>query len=275
MTAELALGMQGWDHAELIGTWYSPSVRSSAMLREYSKRFRTVEVDDTFYGIPPEPLVREWRDSVPADFTFALKAPQQVTHERRFSMEGGLLKRFLERVSALEGKLGPVLLLAPIGFEPDDTSKSKLRCFVEELPTGFKWALELRHVDWFTDEVRDLLSNKNVAIVCGENRWIRRSVALDAATNPTADFAYFRWNARLNDTARVEHSAGDEHGAMKWSRTLDTMSGLVEVVYGYFNINAYGNGARSVEELRRATGRQSLDASVSGEAAASLDRDGN
>jgi uncharacterized protein YecE (DUF72 family) len=243
------------------------------MLGEYSKRFPTVEVDDTFYGIPPEPVVRRWRDSVPANFSFALKAPQQVTHEQRFSGHGGLLKRFLNRVSLLEGNLGPVLFLAPIGFEPNDANRAVLRGFVKELPTGFRWALELRNIGWFTEDVRDLLASKNVAMLPGENRWVSRSLVLDLKTQPTADFAYVRWNSRSQRNPSVERSDSNEQNTATWARTLEGLSSLVSAVYGYFNINAYGNGMRSAVALQGAIGQQWLEASVSGEAAGSVDRD--
>lgn len=232
------------------------------MLGEYAQRFPTVEVDDTFYGIPPEPVVRRWRDSVPAGFSFALKAPQQVTHEQRFAGPGGLLKRFLERISILEEKLGPVLLLAPIGFEPNDANRAALRVFVNALPSGFLWALELRHAGWFTEDISDMFRSKNVAMVIGENRWVSRSFMLELTNEPTADFAYIRWASRSQTALSAERSASNGHVATKWGEMLEGLGALVKTAYGYFNINADGNGLRSAEELQRTIGQQSLEASV-------------
>jgi uncharacterized protein YecE (DUF72 family) len=270
VTANYLLGMQGWQHPEWIGSWYSQSIESSAMLGEYAQRFPTVEVDDTFYGIPPEPVVRRWRDSVPAGFSFALKAPQQVTHEQRFAGPGGLLKRFLERISVLEEKLGPVLLLAPIGFEPNDANRAALRVFVNTLPSGFLWALELRHAGWFTEDIFDMFRSKNMAMVIGENRWVRRSSVLKLMNEPTADFAYIRWANRSQTVLSAERSESKDHVSTNWGKTLEGLSSLVKTVYGYFNINAYGNGLRSVEELQCTIGQRWLEASVSGDAAASV-----
>jgi uncharacterized protein YecE (DUF72 family) len=172
------------------------------------------------------------------------------------------LKRFLDRISLLEGKLGPLLLVAPPGFEPDDASRAALRGFVNELPTGFRWALELKHVGWFTNEVLDLLAGRNVALVSGENRWINRFSMLDLAKKPTADFAYVRWNNRPRLERTVEQSKSKEYVTANWARPLEELSSLVKAVYGYFNINAYGNGLRSAEELQSTIGQQWLEASV-------------
>lgn len=266
VNSRMALGMQGWDHPNWIGDWYAPSLDSAARLGEYAKRFSSVEVDDTFYGIPPEPVVRHWRDSVPADFSFALKTPQQVTHERRFSDHRSLLKRFLDRASLLEDKLGPILLIAPPSFDHVELNRASLRSFVEQLPAGFRWALELKHAGWFTTELHDLLASKNVALVLGESRWIRRSSLLDQTKSPTADFAYLRWNNKPTSQESVTNPEGRGQVSANWSKTLEELSTVVNAVYGYFNINAFGNGLLSLEELRRALGQQWLEVSVARDA---------
>ncbi len=273
MTGSVHLGIQGWNHAEWVGSAYPADIQSADMLGAYAKRFPTVEIDDTFYGIPPEPVVTRWRESVPADFSFAVKVPQQITHEHRFAGGGGLLNKFLHRVSQLESKLGPVLFLAPPGFGPDVANRDTLATFVKELPEDFSWALELRHVDWFTDELFDMLAGRNVAIVAGENRWINRSSMLDLARRPTAKFGYVRWNNRAFADRAVERPDCEEHVTAIWVRTLEKMSNLVEAVYGYFNIAAFGDGLRSAEELQCSIGQQWLEATVSGDATVSIDRD--
>jgi uncharacterized protein YecE (DUF72 family) len=121
-----------------------------------------------------------------------------------------------------------------------------LRTFLEQLPGAFKWALELKHVSWLTDEIFDLLASKNVAMTCGENRWLPRSSLSGQISKPTATFAYVRWNDEL---------------ASNWARKLEKLSSLVDPVYGYFNINACGNGL------------QLLESSVLGETAASVEQD--
>ena len=251
MTTNFLLGMQGWEHLEWIGSWYPQDIEMSEMLGAYSRRFLTVEVDDTFYGVPPEPVVRGWRDCVPANFSFALKAPQQVTHEQRFAGQGGLLARFLNRVSLLEENLGPVLFLAPIGFEPNDVNRTALRGFVNELPAGFKWAIEFRHAEWLTEETFDLVTKKNVALVSGENRWIRRSLTFDLTERPTADFSYIRWNDRVNTNQQTEDQGSLPKTKADWAGMLKGVSSAVHTVYGYFNINAHGNGLKSAKEVQQ------------------------
>lgn len=263
MIDNLLLGMQGWDHPDCVDSSKPVPLTSLEMLASYSQRHATVELDDTFYGVPPESVVTEWKNSVPADFTFALKAPQQITHERRFSDGGSLLRRFLDRVSRLGGNLGPILLLAPTVFERNESSWSALEKFVRELPSDFRWALELRHHGWFGEDLHDLLAKANVALVLGENRWVRRSVLLGLTARPTADFAYVRWNHRHASGGAARGGEHEERVTAVWVKTLERLGGLVGSIFGYFNINAFGDGARSLAQLQHAIGQQWLEASVS------------
>lgn len=262
MIENVILGIQGWEHPEWVGHSYPPDIRLSEMLGEYSRHFPTVEVDDTFYGIPPEPLLRQWLESVPPRFTFALKAPQQITHELRFAAGGGLLNRFLDRVSRLEDRLGPVVLLAPPGFLPDDENRDALRRFLEGIPSDFRWALELRRKAWFTESLFDMLEKRNVALVVGENRWIRRPRMLELAAKATADFAYIRWNGARLVEPPTEKPGHEEHPTAVWAKALERLSGQVGTVFGYFNVRAFGDGLQCAEALRRVFGQRWPEDSV-------------
>ena len=132
MTTEVRLGMQGWGHPAWIGQFYPPGMERCDMLRRYGREFTTVEIADTFWGVPPEPSVRGWHDAVPDEFSFALRVPQQVTHDRRFRDTGPVLGRFLARVSLLGGKLGPLLLTSPRGFQPTTENRQALRAIAIE-----------------------------------------------------------------------------------------------------------------------------------------------
>jgi uncharacterized protein YecE (DUF72 family) len=257
------LGMQGWNHQEWVGRAYPTNISSAQWLTQYARRFPTVEIDDTFYGLPPEPLVRRWRESVESDFTFAPKVPQQISHEQRFTVGGGLLSRFLDRISLLEDALGPLLLIAPLGFRTDNESVAKLHRFINQLPSDFRWALELKHAGWCTDETFDLLESKNVAFVVGASRWIRLPLMLKLSERPTADFAYVRWHGPPAGKTAVREPIDVENPAAVWNEPLVRLSGLVGAVYGYFHLRAYGDGLRSAQGLQYCIDQRQLEASAS------------
>jgi len=69
------IGAGGWAYFQL------PGLNS---LIAYSKAFNFVEVNATFYEIPPLSEVERWRRLVPHDFNFSVRAHRSITHGRVF-----------------------------------------------------------------------------------------------------------------------------------------------------------------------------------------------
>jgi len=251
---EILLGCQDWRHSEWVGSFYPSNTRDPDMLRWYAAGFNTVEVSDTFRGIPPEPLVREWRDAVPGGFVFALKVPQQVTHERRFVGADGILRRFLDRVTVLGDRLGPLLLTMSPGFTATNEARAAVISFISSLPQGFKWAIEFRHADWLKSDMVQALSARRVATALVEGRWIRRSRMLELARAPTADFAYVRWSdPPRGSLARADNVVDHDEVWSSWTEILRRVGALVGTIYGYFGNRFSGNAPHDVKDFYRST----------------------
>ena len=70
---------------------------ASKMLQFYQERFCTVEVNNTFYRLPPESAVREWWSSTPLDFVFAVKGSRFITHMKKLKDPVPALESFHAR----------------------------------------------------------------------------------------------------------------------------------------------------------------------------------
>ncbi len=256
MTATILLGCQGWEYPAWIGSLYPPDTKPAEMLREYGTRFRTVELADTFAGIPPEPVVAGWRDSVPDGFVFSLKIPQQISHERRLRKSQSLLGRFVDRVSLLGDKLGPLLVQLPPSFRRTTDNEAVLRSFVEGLPSGFRWAVEFRGVDWLTPDVNELLTELGVSLVLADGRWVKRSIMLDLARQPQADFAYLRWDGSTRATT-TDSSSDSLHRLSAWSVAVEGLCKDVDTVFGYFGNRFGDDGPCHVREFQELIDRRS------------------
>jgi uncharacterized protein YecE (DUF72 family) len=167
-------------------------------LQRYGVTFGAVEINTSFYR-PHRPATYErWAASVPESFRFAVKVPKAITHERRLVDTGDLLDRFLEEVSGLGRKLGPLLVQLPpsLGFQPGITN-----LFLREMRNRVEGGIvcEPRHPSWFVPEVEALLVELRVA-----------RVAADPAPVPTAakpggwrGLSYYR----LHGSPRIYYSA--------------------------------------------------------------------
>jgi uncharacterized protein YecE (DUF72 family) len=223
------------------------------MLRDYANKFDTVEVGETFRGIPPLSLVHRWRDSVPEGFSFALRVPQQVTHERRFSGSERFMSRFVQRVMQLGDRLGPLVVLMAPGFLPTGESRARFNDFVLSLPMEIRWAVEFRVRDWLTQEILELLRDRGVAVVWAEGRWLPRACVLDLVREPTADFAYVRWNS----TNRHGMSRGGQDRSVEtvtsvWPNVVRGACASVNTVYGYMSNRITGQAPEDVRRLHDA-----------------------
>ena len=155
------------------------------MLRFYSQHFSTVEINHTFYRMPTERVLEQWASSVPSGFQFALKVNQQITHIQKLRNSESTLKRFLEVASILADgeRLGPILVQLPPTFRAD---RNVLEEFLKLRPRAFRFALEVRHPSWHSEETYALLRQYETALCVAET---------DKESPPevlTADFTYVR-----------------------------------------------------------------------------------
>lgn len=256
MTADLYLGTQGWKVGAWVGPFYPQGTRSANMLATYARAFNSVEVGSSSFAIPAAPIVEEWSHQVPADFRLALKVPQQVTHERQLQDANRIVRRFTERVSVLGERLGPLLLQMSPSFRPTDDNRAVVNTFCATLPTDFRWAMEFRHPGWLTGATLDVLRSHDVATVLTDARWIPRDMMADLALEPTARFAYIRWEGtgrRLTDVSKPQF---DREGDLDlWVHIVETLSARVSTIFGYFDNQFEGHAPHSVRRFQKRLGQ--------------------
>lgn len=256
MSATILLGTQGWNYPDWVGPFYPPGTREADRLSLYARAFSTVEVDSTFYAVPAEAVIQSWRERVPEAFVFALKVPQEITHERRLIDVEPLLHRFCARAGLLGSTLGPLLIQLSPEFHPSWANRDALRGFLELLPTRCRWAIEFRHAGWLDGETLDLLRSRGVALALADGRWIKRPIVQELAIEPTADFGYVRWMGeprRITDFSHVQMDREAELAA--WHGVLESLASRVGTVYGYFNNQYQGHGPQSARSMQGRLGQ--------------------
>jgi uncharacterized protein YecE (DUF72 family) len=263
-TARLRLGTQGWNYASWVGPFYPDGTRASDFLRTFARAFETVEVDSTFYAVPPASTVRGWAARTPESFTFALKLPQEITHERRFVDAGDVLSLFMERIRELGPRLGPVLIQCGPDFAP--VERDALRAFLALLPADVRFAIEFRQRAWISKETLALLRAHRVALALSDGRWIPRDWLLKLCERPTADFSYLRWmgpDRTITDYSQLQVDRSVELDA--WAAMIPVLQGQVREVYGYINNHFAGHSPASVRMLQERLGVPVVDPSRIGE----------
>ncbi len=183
MAGTLYAGTSGYSYKEWRGAFFPEDLAQDRFLQYYSDQLPSVEINNTFYRFPTEPVLDQWAAETPAAFLFAVKANQRITHRSRLKNVEQPTRDFVERCARLEDRLGPVLFQLPPKLARDD---ARLDAFLTSLPEGGRYAIEFRHASWFDDEVLARLRESDVALVHSEDD------KLAAPRTATASFCYAR-----------------------------------------------------------------------------------
>lgn len=159
--ARVWVGTSGFSYKEWKGPFYPPDLADREMLSYYSTRFRSVEIDSTFYRLPTAKTLEGWRDASPDDFRFTVKATQQITHRERLKVPSEALAYLTGAVPTLGRKLGLLFFQLP-PFSRCDIPR--LEGFLNALPPGVPYAFEFRHESWFIPDVFRLLRERGAAL---------------------------------------------------------------------------------------------------------------
>lgn len=231
-TTNILLGTSGWSYREWIGPFYTKEDKS--MLQAYSRVFRSVEIDSTFYRYPSKGTVMGWVKYSPEGFIYTAKLPKLITHEKKLDLNEGVeedLQRFVELMEPLylSGKLGCVLIQLPPRF---DYEPREMEDFFKILPTQIKFAVEFRDPSWMRQETWALLEKYHVAYTIVDEPLLPSEIHI------TSNIAYFRWHGKGTQPWYNYRYRPEE--LQPWAPKVEEVAEKVEKAYGYFNNHYHG-----------------------------------
>jgi len=241
---EILLGTSGWDYPEWTGKVYPPH-GAADRLRYYSGLFPIVEVNSTFYRLPPPSVAASWVRRTPPRFRFAVKFPRTISHDLRLVGTDEELGRFLAVLRPLRdaGRLAAALLQLPpsLPFEP-----ATVRTFYASIPRDLPVAVEFRERTWLVPPSYALLREFGLAhaIIDGPH--------LPAVLEVTAPFAYLRWHGRGDPLWYDYTYSAPELEA--WVPRLRALAEEAPAVYGFFNNHFRGDAAINCRSLSESLG---------------------
>ena len=226
----LRVGTSGWGHPQWRGHLYPPGLRSTDWLAHYARHFDTVEVNTSFYRLPTAAMLERWAASVPQGFLFALKAPREITHDRRLTACEAPLAAFLDRLALLGPAQGPILFQLPPRFPADH---DLLERFLDLLPPGHRYSIEFRDPSWWPDPTPTILASRNIAFCPFDLAGSR------PPRHVTADFTY----VRLHGHERPYCDRYPEPILADWSAWLRTQLDSGRDAYAFLDNTKEGDAA--------------------------------
>ena len=261
----IQIGCQGWNYADWTTKpageriFYPRGTKSNEMLEVYARAFETIEVDSTFYAIPASSAVENWFKKTPGNFTFALKMPREITHDRSLSEKSfPALEEFCERVLLLKEKLAAVLIQMPPQFEGSKENAQNLRNFLAKLPKEIRFSIEFRNREWLVDWTFEELEKNGVALCLVEGGWIPREMMFEAIGKLKTDYAYVRFMGERDLTTFDRTVRPQDAGLQIWREEIEKIK--AKDIFIYFSNFYEGFAPESVNKFREMFGQKTIDA---------------
>ena len=275
----LRIGTCSWKYDTWKGLIYEPlkTYRPDEYLPDYAKKLDSVEIDQWFWSLFPGSLrlpdpaaVRLYAKSVPDDFVFTVKAPNSLTLTHYYSkqtpqnasyankpnpsfLDHDLLGRFLDALSPLESKLGPVM------FQFEYLNKQKMPSkeifferfgeFIDAAPKGYRYAVEIRNPNYLSPAFFDFLKDRDVGFVYLDGYYMPPiGQVFDKFKPETASFQVVRLHG--GDRLEIEGETGEvwnkvvapKPGGLKAAAKI-VRANVKKRVLTYLNLNNHYEGS--------------------------------
>lgn len=245
ISQRIHIGTSGWSYKDWVGPFYPQGTKATDYLPLYARKYNTVEIDSTFYGIPRQSTVEKWFAISPDGFIFSPKVPQEITHECRLKECDQIWAKYLNTMKILGPKLGPVVLQFDYKFR-FDVHFEALEQFLDKHTGEARICVEIRNKDWHQDRFYEMLEKYNVALVLNDLYYMPRVVKI------TSDFAYIRL---LGNRKQIPDDFS--HARVNRDRDIDWWARWIEdfleeelEVYVYSNNRYQGHAPATLEAIK-------------------------
>ena len=238
MKGTIYVGTSGWHYKHWVGTFYPEGTKDSEQLSYYLKFFSTVEINNSFYRLPPAETFKNWKKAVPDDFLFAVKGSRYISHMKKLNVERANIQIFFNSVRSLREKLGPILFQLPPKWK---INVQRLADFLRMLPKKHRFAFEFRNRTWYDEEIYQLLRKYNSALCIYE---------LEHHVSPlmtTADFVYIR----LHGPGGKYAGSYSDLELKKWATRARSWQRQGKDVFFYFDNDQLGYAAFNAKTLEK------------------------
>jgi uncharacterized protein YecE (DUF72 family) len=237
LAQQIRIGCSGWQYRHWRADLYPAELPASRWFAHYATRFDTVEINNSFYRLPPPETFAKWREQAPTRFLYAVKASRFLTHMKKLKDPEDPLSRFFQSARQLGPRLGPVLYQLPPGWRVD---LDRFEVFLRALPKGHRHTIEFRDTSWYNPRVFALMQNYSVALCLHD---MQGSATDRLAVGP---FIYVRFHhGTTKYGGRYSDDRLDDWADWLTQRIADGMD-----VFAYFNNDTGGHAPRDAARLR-------------------------
>jgi uncharacterized protein YecE (DUF72 family) len=248
----LHVGTSGYHYPEWCGRHYPAGTPASRFFAFYAEMFDTVEVNNTFYGVPAESVFDAWRERAPEGFTYAIKVNREITHRKRLAGAQAELAEQVRRAERLGDHLGPFLVQLPPRWPADPERLDAFLATAAGLG-DHRWAVEAREPSWRSEAVLEVLHRHGAALVLHD---LPGGSLGDPEPPLTAGWTYLRFHGPASEGG-PSGTPGETYAGSYGPRRLAAHAAHVAAwlgqgldVHAYFNNTKDGNAVTDALALR-------------------------
>jgi uncharacterized protein YecE (DUF72 family) len=234
------IGTSGWSYSHWAGVLYPEGLAPERRLDYYLPRFRTAELNASYYRWPADGAFEHWRRRLPPEFVLSIKAPRALTHAKKLFGPEQWLSRISRGVARLGSRRGVLLVQLPPTAAIDH---ARLAYFLQCVPDGLRVAVEFRNATWHQESVFSLLEQHGAAYC------VMSGAHLPCILRATAPFVYVRLHG-----PDPHHLYGGSYGdddLRWWGDRVREWQAMGRDVFVYFNNDGGGNAVRNAVTLKQ------------------------
>ena len=240
----IAIGTSGWSYRHWEGVLYPYDLPPRQRLEHYLARYRTVELNASYYRWPADSSFAYWRRRLPSDFVLAVKAPRGLTHQRKLYAP----ERWIARIQGGLARLAPIRTLLLVQLSPKlELDLPRLEYFLSRLPSGLRVAVEMRHASWHQEDTFRLLERYGSAYC------VMSGAHMPCVLRATGPVVYARLHGP--DRSALYGGSYSDDDLRWWADRAREWEAQGRDVFVYFNNDGGGNAVRNADRLRDLLGR--------------------
>jgi uncharacterized protein YecE (DUF72 family) len=257
------IGTSGYSYVDWVGPFYPDGTRKGDMLAYYSRYFRAVEINFTYYRMPNARTMAAIAAKAAGRVLFAVKLVGELTHGEGRNPK--LIRDYLEalRPMAEQDLLGVILAQFPWSFKRSDDALAYLQWLTDVL-RGHILAVEFRNREWDDPAVLEGLREAGIAYVNVDEPKLKG--LMHPSDYVTSDrVGYFRFHGR-NAAKWWKHERAEERydylytkdELTEWVPRIKKVAGETGKTYVFMNNHPLGKAVENARQLMEMLGQEFL-----------------
>ncbi|MCE6987820.1 DUF72 domain-containing protein [Dyadobacter sp. CY323] len=237
---KIHIGTSGWSYKHWRDIFYPAEVKPADYLSYYADRFKVSELNTSFYRLPLKSTVTKWITMVPEGFLFCPKMSRYLSHLKKLHDPEEPLQRFFDIFDPIEKHLGPILVQLPASLRFNPEIIEHLYQVFSEKYASYRFAMEVRHDSWFSEESLSLMKKHKVTLVFAQSE---RFPYLEEVT---AKDIFFRFHGPTD----LYSSSYPDSALEEYARKFFDWSNEGHTIWAFFNNDVNGHAFRNAAKLQ-------------------------